>query len=61
MNISKLINEIISEWSYRVNDGMPDVKNQAHLKQLGDVLREMGLYHIKDELIENLLTEKSKS
>ena len=61
MNISKLINEIISEWSYRVNDGMPDVKNQAHLKQLGDVLREMGLYHIKDELIENLLTEKGKT
>ena len=61
MNISKLINEIISEWSYRVNDGMPDVKNQAHLKELGGVLREMGLYHIKDELIENLLTEKGKT
>jgi hypothetical protein len=61
MSISKLINEIISEWSYRVNDGMPDAKNPTHLKELGIVLKEMGLYNIKDELIENLLTEKGKT
>lgn len=61
MSISKLINEIISEWSYRVNDGMPDVKNQAHLKELSIVLKEMGLSHIKDTLIENLLTERGKT
>lgn len=59
MNISELINEIISEWAYRVDDGMPDAKNQAHLKELSIVLKEMGLSHIKDTLIENLLNEKS--
>ena len=61
MNITELINEIISEWSYRVNDGMPDAKNPTHLKELGVVLQEMGLSHIKDTLIENLLTEKGKT
>jgi hypothetical protein len=61
MSISELINEIISEWSYRVNDGMPDAKNPAHLKELSIVLKEMGLSHIKDTLIENLLTEKGKT
>ena len=59
MNLSELINEIISEWAYRVNDGMPDAKNPAHLKELSIVLNEMGLSHIKNTLIENLLTEKS--
>jgi hypothetical protein len=57
MNLSELINEIISEWAYRVDDGMPDAKNLTHLKELGIVLQEMGLYHIKDILIENLLIE----
>jgi hypothetical protein len=59
MNISELINEIISEWAYRVDDGMPDAKNPKHLKELGIVLKEMGLSHIKDTLVENLLNEKS--
>ena len=58
MNISELINEIISEWAYRVDDGMPDAKNPTHLKELSIVLKEMGLSHIKDTLIENLLNEK---
>jgi hypothetical protein len=61
MNISELINEIVSEWAYRVDDGMPDVQNEAHLKELSVVLKEMGLSHIKDTLIENLLTEKGKT
>jgi hypothetical protein len=61
MNLSELINEIISDWAYRVNDGMPDAKNPAHLKELGIILNEMGLSHIKDTLVENLLTEKGKT
>lgn len=54
MNVSQLINEIVSEWAYRVNDGMPDVKNPTHLMELGIVLSEMGLSHIKNGLIKNL-------
>jgi hypothetical protein len=61
MNLSELINEIVSEWAYRVNDGMPDAKNPIHVKELSIVLNEMGLSHIKDTLIENLLTEKGKT
>jgi hypothetical protein len=61
MNISELINEIISEWSYRVENGMPDATNPAHLVHLGIVLKEMGLSHIKSALIENLLMEKGKT
>jgi hypothetical protein len=55
MTLSELINEIISEWGCRVDDGMPNPKNPQHLKELRDVLEVMGLSSIKNELIENLL------
>ena len=61
MNLSELINEILSEWAYRCDDGMPNPKNPTHLKELGDVLSEMGLSHIKNDLVENLLIEKGKT
>ena len=61
MNITELINEIVSDWAYRVNDGMPDVKNPTHLKELRIVLKQMGISQIEDILIENLLTEKGKT
>jgi hypothetical protein len=61
MNLSELINEILSEWAYRCDDGMPNPKNKAHLNELSIVLNEMGLSHIKDTLVENLLTEKGKT
>jgi len=61
MTLSELINEILSEWAYRVEDGMPNPKNPIHLKELGIVLSEMGLSHIKNDLVENLLTEKGKT
>ncbi len=61
MKISDLINEIITEWSYRVENGMPDATNPMHIVHLGIVLKEMGLSHIKQPLIENLLMEKGKT
>ncbi len=61
MNLSELINEILSEWAYRVEDGMPNPKNPTHLKELGFVLSEMGLSHIESVLVENLLMEKGKT
>ena len=54
MNLSELINEILSEWAYRVDDGQPNPKNKKHLAQLSIVLSEMGLSNIKDELFENI-------
>ena len=61
MTLSELINEILTEWAYRVDDGMPNPKNPTHLKELGIVLSEMGLSHIKNDLVESLLTEKGKT
>ena len=61
MNITELINEIVSDWAYRLKDGIPDVKNPTHLKELRIVLKEMGISQIEDILIENLLTEKGKT
>jgi len=60
MNLSELINEILSEWAYRVDDGQPNPKNKKHLAQLSIVLSEMGLSNIKDELFENI-TEADKN
>ena len=61
MTITELIEEILNEWAYRVENGMPDPTNPIHLKELGIVLSEMGLSHIKNDLVENLLMEKGKT
>jgi hypothetical protein len=61
MSVSIIIEQILSEWAYRVNDGMPNPKNPTHLRELGIILSEMGLSSIKSELIENLLVEKGKT
>jgi hypothetical protein len=55
MTLSELINEILSEWGCRVDDGMPNPKNPKHLRELVEVLEVMGLSSIKNELIGNLL------
>ena len=54
MNLSELINEIVSDWAYRVNDGMPNPKNPMHIKELEIVLNEMGLGHVKSEILQSL-------
>ena len=35
------IDKILAEWSLRVHNGMPDVKNPLHLVQLRSTLHEM--------------------
>lgn len=55
MSTSELINEILLEWSYRVDDGMPNPKNPKHIAELSLVLTEMGLGSVKGQLIESLL------
>ena len=47
MTITELIEEILNEWAYRVENGMPDPKNPIHVKELGIVLSEMGLSYQK--------------
>ena len=41
--MSKLINKILIEWSYRVDDGMIDLENYTHLSILREVLNDMKL------------------
>tara|TARA_Y100001963_G_scaffold77199_1_gene107039 strand:+ start:73 stop:2082 length:2010 start_codon:yes stop_codon:yes gene_type:complete len=55
----KLIDNILTEWAYRVHDGMPNPKNPMHIVKLKEALRE---YNFTDELISELisnLTEQS--
>lgn len=54
-----LINNILEEWAYRVDNGMPNPSNPNHINELSQILTEMGLGEIKDELIQNL-TEADK-
>ena len=55
-----LINNILEEWAYRVDNGMPNPKNSKHLAELALVLSEMGMGNIKDELIHNLMEAEEK-
>jgi hypothetical protein len=49
-----LINDILEEWAYRVDNGMPNPKNSKHITELSLILSEMGLGGIKHQLIKNL-------
>jgi hypothetical protein len=60
MTVEQIINEILIEWAYRVNNGTPSPKNSEHISVLSEVLSEMGLSAIKDELLENLIGEETK-
>jgi hypothetical protein len=60
MTKSELINEILSEWAYRVDDGQPNPNNKKHLAELSMVLSEMGLSDIKNELFQNIREAESK-
>ena len=51
----KLIDKIITEWSYRVNDGMPNPKNPLHLIKLKESLKKLKLNNtIIDLMMENM-------
>jgi hypothetical protein len=56
-----MIEQILEEWSYRVDNGIPNPKNPSHLRELADVLDELGLSQIKSELITNLLEADDKN
>ncbi len=54
MTIPELIEEILNEWAYRVDDGMPDIKNKQHIKVLDEVLSDVGLSEVKHLIVETL-------
>ena len=57
----KLIDKILTEWSYRVHDGMPNPKNPLHIVKLKESLKYLKIPEmIIEELVENLINEQSK-
>jgi hypothetical protein len=55
MNYFKqFISDLLTEVSYRTNEGIVDLKKSEHLAILSEVLDELGLAEIKNELFENL-------
>ena len=56
-----IIEQILTEWAYRVDDGMPNPKNPLHMIQLRESMEKLNLP--KDfifEFIQNLLNEEQK-
>ena len=52
---NEILAEILEEWAYRVDNGMPNPNDREHIWILSEVLSDLGLVEIKDELIGNLL------
>ena len=50
--MSNLIENILTEWSYRVPDGMPDPKNQYHLVQLQESMKSLK---VNDDVIDIIM------
>jgi len=61
MERRELIKELLSELSYRSNEGYPILDNKEHISILAEILDEWGYGSIKNELIENLLEAEPKS
>jgi len=55
------LNKIVKEWSYRVHDGMPDMKNPLHMVKLQQVLHERKYPRKFIEALLNRLRETGKS
>jgi|TARA_B100001094_G_scaffold333167_1_gene409192 hypothetical protein len=60
MNKNELIKELLSELSYRSNEGYPMLDNREQISILAEILDEWGYTKIKNELIENLLEADDK-
>ena len=57
-HISEIIDKILTEWAYRVNDGMPNPKNTQHIIQLRESMEELNLPNkVIYEVIQNLINE----
>jgi hypothetical protein len=55
------LNNIVKEWSYRVHDGMPDMKNPLHMVELQRVLHERKYPRKFIETLLNRLREAEAS
>jgi hypothetical protein len=55
MEKNELIKELLSELSYRSNEGYPMLDNREQISIIAEILDEWGYTEIKNELIQNLL------
>lgn len=60
MDIKELIEEIITEVSFRTYEGYLDLTKPNHVTILSEVLDEVGLSDIKNELFRNLFEKEEK-
>jgi hypothetical protein len=51
MNINDFIDELITELAYRLDSGIPDLKNKQHLSVLSEILTEWGMGELENSLI----------
>lgn len=58
---NQFINDLLTEVSYRTEEGIVDLKKSEHLTILSEVLDELGLSQIKGELFQNLFEAETKS
>ena len=55
--MNTLIDKILDEWSYRVNDGMPNPKNPLHIVQLRESMEYLQIPETVINGFVNNLTE----
>lgn len=51
------LDEILLEWSYRLEDGTPNMKDPNKVLVLNEVLRDMGYAQYKEQISETLIPE----
>jgi len=57
--IKELIDDILTDWAYRVHNGMPNPQNSEHLKELHLTLQDYEIpENIIIEVIQNLINEE---
>ena len=59
MNKTEFIEELLSELSYRSDEGYPVLTKSTHINLISEILDEWGMTEIKNILIENLLEDES--
>ena len=59
--MNNLIDDILTDWSYRVSDGMPNPKNQYHLIHLKESMKHLKVDNEIVDIVMNHLYEVKKS
>lgn len=62
MNKDSFIKDVVLDWSYKIDNGQPDVKNEYHLQILYNILEKKNIpTEVIKELLNNLRGHKDES